>query len=354
MSGASQGPRAAAIRLALAAAEPFYAGATRLRNRCYDAGVRSIHRLPRPVVSVGNLTTGGTGKTPMVQWLVERLRGEGEHVAILSRGYKAGASNMSDELVMLDRALNVPGRPPVLLRANPDRVKAGRELLGEHAEISVFVLDDGFQHRRIGRDLDVVLISAAEPFGFGHVLPRGLLREPLAGLRRAGAAVITHADQASPEALVAIEAEIHRQNPALPVYHASHAQVAVREEDPTAVHPMDELSRQPYFVFCGIGNPHAFERQLARWGGRCVGSRFFNDHHRYTALDVKSLDAQAKAANARILLTTDKDWVKIAGLASSDGEVPIWRVEMRIEFRQDDDNSLLTRVRQAIASRDNS
>ncbi|HSU68635.1 MAG TPA: tetraacyldisaccharide 4'-kinase, partial [Tepidisphaeraceae bacterium] len=217
MSGEACGVGPALVRSVLAIAEPFYSAAARLRNHSFDSGRKTVKSLPRPVISIGNVTTGGTGKTPAVRWLAERLRDEGRHVAILSRGYKSVDAGLGDELTMLDRALNAPGKPAVLVRANPDRFIAGTRLLEQAPETNVFILDDGFQHRRLARNLDIVLINALEPFGFDHVLPRGMLREPLTSLRRADAIVVTHCDRVSAEAIGSVESTIRRYHPGVPL-----------------------------------------------------------------------------------------------------------------------------------------
>src|SRR4051794_36561894 len=176
VSGEATGVGPASIRALLSLAEPFYAAAAGARNRAFDRDPRKLRRLPRPVISIGNLTAGGTGKTPVVRWLASRLRDDGLRVAVLSRGYKATPGSLGDEQRMLESLLNGPGKVPVVIRADPDRYSTGVAALREHPEIDVFLLDDGFQHRRLGRDLDLVLVNMTEPFGYGHVLPRGLLR----------------------------------------------------------------------------------------------------------------------------------------------------------------------------------
>ena len=339
MSGSSRDWRAAMLRAALRGCEPFYSTAVALRNRLFDAGIREVHRLSVPVVSIGNITTGGTGKTPMVGWLAEGLRRAGRRPAILSRGYRARGAEMGDELTMLDRQLNQDTQTAIPVRANPDRVAAGRELLGEHPEVDFILLDDAFQHRRIARDLDIVLISAANPFGFDHILPRGLLREPLSGLRRAGAILITHADQ-RPQDLQEIEDKIHRYAPAAPIYRAGHQQFGLREND--LDHPMEELADRKYFLVGGIANPESFSRQLERYG-RALGHRWFPDHHAYTSDDLQSLEQAARTAGAQILVTTEKDWVKIEPL-STRLHLAIWRVQMRIAFVDDHEERLLGQV----------
>src|SRR4051812_28640544 len=194
ISGAQRGIVQALLRAALLAVEPFYSAVTIARNQLYDLNILQSHRAQRPVVSVGNIATGGTGKTPVVQWLANRLRDSGKHPAILLRGYRSTPELGSDEQLMLARALNEGHPSPVMVAANPSRIEAARVMVQQRPRVDVFVLDDGFQHRKLARDFDVVLIDASNPFGFDHVLPRGLRREPLRGLARANAFLITHAE----------------------------------------------------------------------------------------------------------------------------------------------------------------
>lgn len=349
MSGDAKGVGPGVLRAALCVVEPAYASAVILRNKLYDRGVRAARRLSRPVISIGNLTTGGTGKTPMVRWLAERLRDEGRQVAILSRGYGARSGGPGDELTMLDRLLNSTSAAKVWLRAGPDRFAAGKSLLDEHPEINAVLLDDGFQHRRLARDLDIVLISAAEPFGFGHVIPRGLLREPLSGLRRANAVVLTHADQVGGDALSAIEKQVRRQNATVPIYQALHRPIGVKSRD-GAEHPMDELSRRRFFAFCGIANPQVFQRHLSQFATNFVGSHWFGDHHHYTFRDLKQIADAARGCGAELLVTTAKDWVKVEPMADSSDGLPIRPIDVRIQFRGDDEDRLLGQVRDVLAA----
>jgi tetraacyldisaccharide 4'-kinase len=349
MSGTARGAESVLLRAALRIGELFYASAIRFRNGMFDRGVCRIRRLARPVISIGNLTTGGTGKSPTVRWLAERLRADGRHVAILSRGYRAASSGLGDELTMLDRSLNDSTEPAVRVRANPDRFAAGESLLNEHPEIDVFLLDDGFQHRRLARDLDIVLVSATEPFGFDHVLPRGLLREPVTGLRRADAVIVTHADQTGADALTEIERTIRRHRPEMPVYRATHAQVGLLESSASSPgadikHPIGTLADRRFFAFCGLGNPDAFGQQLNRFGDRYAGHRWFADHHRYTQSDLHILAREAVSHGADVMVTTEKDWVKIAPLFDPAG-MPIWRIEMRLQFQANGEEQLLNLIR---------
>ena len=353
LGGSRRGLAPAALRMATAAAEPFYAGAMRLRNALYDTGVKSSTRLPRPVVSIGNITTGGTGKTPAVRWLAGRLRDAGRKVAVLSRGYKAGPETLGDEQQMLDQQLNGPGLRAILLRANPSRVSAARDALNQHPDIDVFLLDDAFQHRRVARDFDLVLLNATEPFGFGHVLPRGMLREPLGGVKRASGFLLTHADAASPEQLQALESRLRKLNPTTPFYRARHAPAGLRSADVSSAHPanhsLDDLRSTRFFAFCGLANPQSFHRELSALGDAYAGHRWFPDHYRYTANDLAAVRAQAVVQRADVLVTTEKDWVKLAGLPGvGESEEPIWRLDVELSFLGDDEQRLYQQIQSVI------
>ena len=352
MSGDARGPRAAAIRAALTVASLPYACAVRFRNRRFDAGLRRPASLPRPVISVGNITTGGTGKTPVVRWLAERLRQSGKSVAILSRGYKAQPGALGDEQQMLASLLNRGDESPVIVRANPSRVTAGNDVLRDHPEVDVFLLDDGFQHRQLARDFDLVLVNAAEPFGFGRVLPRGLLREPLAGLGRADAFLLTRRDTVSDAARAEIRDTLRQHNPTAPVFESVHAHTGFRVPGlGSASLPVGALTGHRWFSFCGIGDPKSFVRQLESLGGTPTGSRAFADHHPYNDADVRALRAEAAAAGADVLVTTEKDWAKLAALASvRETGVPIWRVDVEVRFTGDHESRLLAEIERAIRS----
>jgi tetraacyldisaccharide 4'-kinase len=354
MSGQATGPGAALLRAALSAAAVPYSLAVSLRNRSFDAGARKPARLPRPVISIGNITTGGTGKTPVVRWLAERLRSSGRPVAVLSRGYKAAApGELGDEQRMLVNLLNRPGEPPVNVRADPNRFLAGEFVLREHPEVAAFVLDDGFQHRRLARDFDLVLIDATEPFGFGRVLPRGMLREPLSGLRRADAFLLTRSDLAEAAGRARIADTLTRYNPASPVYESVHAPVGFRTSDSAELLSLDALRDRRWFAFCGIGSPETFVRQLTALGGTSAGHRAFADHHDYTAQHLADLASRAGAGGADVLVTTEKDWAKLAALAKPARVPPIWRLDVRIRFNGDDEAKLFGDIERAMARRRN-
>jgi tetraacyldisaccharide 4'-kinase len=333
MSGEARGAGPALLRGALAVAEPFYAGTMIARNRCYDAGIFRTHRLPRPVVSVGNLTAGGTGKTPLVRWLAEQLIARGRRPAVLLRGYGQRGATFSDEQQLLQSYLR---DVPVI--ANPDRRAGTAVAIERQPQTDVILLDDAFQHRKVARDVDLVLINAADPFGFGHVHPRGLMREPMRGLQRASAIIITRCDTVDGRQLDWIEKMLRSSNKAAPIFRTTHEMVGLRGAQMPASAPVDEpmgaLTGRPFFSFSGIGSPRTFHDQLVRAGGKPVGSRAFPDHHEYGESDVAALARDAASAGAELLLTTEKDWVKLSRLAGAQTTVPrIMRVEVRIRFQ---------------------
>ncbi|HWC89722.1 MAG TPA: tetraacyldisaccharide 4'-kinase, partial [Pirellulales bacterium] len=204
VSGRRRGPAATLTRGLLRVAETPYALAMRGRNWVYDHRYQTIEHVDVPVISVGNLTLGGTGKTPLVAWIARWLREHDVRVALVSRGYGATADALNDEALELEDRL-----PDVPHLQNPDRASAAH-LAVEEFDCQAIVLDDGFQHRRLARDLDIVLLDACEPFGFGHVFPRGTLREPVCGLRRAHVVVLSRADMADAAQRAAIRQRVLR------------------------------------------------------------------------------------------------------------------------------------------------
>lgn len=337
VSGEARGPGPAVARAALAIAEPPYRAAVAIRNKLFDWGLKRSIRVPRPVISVGNLTTGGTGKTPVVTWLARQFLASGARPAILTRGYRRSGASVSDEAEMLRDALGAD--VPILV--NPDRAAAARSALDSATSVDVFIMDDGFQHRRLARDFDLVLIDATNPFGFGRVLPRGLLREPVAGLRRASAVLITRA-QADEEALVG---QISAVTPRVPVFRSSHELGALRSP---AGRPVDRSA--PVLAMAGIANPQAFVAMLRSSGISVTGTRFLADHHAYTAADVTGAVNEARRCGAGWIVTTEKDWVKLRPLVSGGAvEMQIAVAELSLRFHGDDSAQLFDLIRSRIA-----
>jgi len=324
-----RGVIAALARGALRAAEVPYALVVSARNALYARGILRSYVADRPIVCVGNLTTGGTGKTPVVRWLVEQLRARGHHPAVLTRGYHSNAPDGGDEQRLLRRLLG----DDVPVHAEPDRVAGARAIARTHPQVDVIVLDDGFQHRRLARDFDLVLIDATKPFGFDHVLPRGLLREPMSALRRASAVVLTHVELAADDELSRIETRVRACNRSAPIYRAQH--------EPR----LEDVSGRRVFAFSAIGNPEVFEHQLAK-SATLVGSHRFGDHHAYTAFDIQAVCEAARDSGAETLATTEKDWVKLEKLPT-DG-LPVVAIPLQMRFENGDDARLLDQIETAI------
>jgi len=310
------------LRLLLWPASVLYGELTRLRVWLYAKGVLKPKRLHRPVISVGNLTVGGTGKTPMVIWLAEKFLAEGKRVAILSRGYK-GDGSTSDEIELMKFRL----RERALFGVGPNRYDRGLEL--EPNGVDIFLLDDGFQHIQLHRDVNILLLDASQPLNRESLLPSGSLREPISAMERADLLVITRAET-SP----ATEAAIARLQQ-YPVFSASTRLLGFRRvgagiQTLTAT----EVGGGPFYAFCGIGNPAAFFHDLKNWNLPVVKTTEFPDHHLYDERDARELELVAQAAGAKALLTTEKDAQNLSGIQFR--EIPVFVVLIDFELPQQD------------------
>jgi tetraacyldisaccharide 4'-kinase len=305
VSGHRQGLGAALMRAVLCVAEVPYAAVVRLRNRRYDTGRAVVHQAGVPVISVGNLTLGGTGKTPMVKWIARWLCNRGLRVVIISRGYgRTAADAHNDEAIELQQML--PGVPHL---QDPDRVAAARAAIQKFAA-QVILLDDGFQHRRLGRELDIVLLDALEPFGFGHVFPRGTLREPIESLRRADLMCLTRADMVDSAERQRIYSEAAAVAPGRVWCEVAHSPQALLSAS-GGVQSIGSLPGRRVAAFCGIGNPMGFKHTLSAVGCELVAWRTFADHHAYNAADIADLQSWAATCGADVAVCTHKDLVKL-------------------------------------------
>lgn len=290
------------LRVLLWPASLLYGFAATTRARLYAKGTLTAKRLGVPVVSVGNLTVGGTGKTPMVIWLAERFLTEGKRVAILSRGYK-GTGGTSDEIELMKLRLD----ERVLFGVGPDRHAEGRRL--ESRGIDVFLLDDGYQHLQLARDVNILLIDASRPLGRDTLLPTGSLREPISAMDRADILVITRSEVA-PGAQAAIE-----KLQQFPVFSATTRLRGFRRlgGGPQLL-SADSIGSGPFYAFSGIGNPRAFLQDLKTWGLAVQKSSEFPDHHRYNQRDAEELLQIAVSSGAKAFVTTEKDAQNLAGV----------------------------------------
>lgn len=300
-----------------------YGAVVRLKARAYEKGLLRQRRLDGVVISVGNVTTGGSGKTPMVLWLAERFLAEGKKPGILTRGYRGEActtGSTSDEVQLLQRRLG----DRVAFGIGADRFARGSELAKRGIEW--FLLDDGFQHLQLARNVDIVLIDATNPFGGGHLLPAGRLREPKSAISRADIIVITRSRHAP-----AVEAAIRHESRA----HIFYANVRLDSVAPwrpeNAEREIPGPQEQKLFAFCGIGNPSAFVADLREWGFHIVAERFFPDHHRYTPEDVQVIESEARRAGADALICTEKDTFNMANAQFQSFEVSYCRISLELD-----------------------
>ena len=338
VSGDRRGIVAGLCRTIFQLAEWPYTWAVNYRNRAYDNGRSETHRVAAPVICVGNLTLGGTGKTPMVHYIARWLRDQGIRVAIVSRGYGAENERQNDEARELYAKL-----PDVPHIQNADRVAACRLAIDE-LEMQVIVLDDGFQHRRLERDLDIVLLDALEPYGFDHVFPRGTLREPLVGLARADVVVLSRADlvdeprrteirdRLQPLAPRAFWIEVSHQPTKLirDVADATSVEVGTTQES-SFDRLQQQLREKNVAAFCGIGNPSGFQRTLEQCGAKIVAFRAFADHHAYSRDDIESIKNWIADHQPDLVICTHKDLVKIEIDELAGVPLRALAVEMKIE-----------------------
>jgi tetraacyldisaccharide 4'-kinase len=298
----------------------LYGHVTRWRAALFARGIFKPKRLGRPVISVGNLTVGGTGKTPMVIWLAERLIGEGKRVGILTRGYK-GSGASSDEVELMK--LRLPHCTEFGVGAN--RYEQGKRL---ESSVDVFVLDDGFQHLRLARDVNILLIDAAQPLAKQTMLPTGRLREPISAMTRADVLVFTRT-----ETVPGTGAAIQKFE-GYPVFSAATRLLGFRRLGTgTKLVGLGEIAGGPFYAFCGIGNPLAFFQDLKNWNIALAGRCEFADHHRYDARDVAELEAAARTTGAKALLTTEKDAENLS--ACSFREFPVYLAVIDLEISKE-------------------
>jgi tetraacyldisaccharide 4'-kinase len=318
------------LRILLWPFSMLYAAAMRLRSTLYTRGWLKQKRLSGRVISVGNLTVGGTGKTPMVIWLAERLLAEGKRIAILSRGYR-GSGRTSDEIELMKNRLQ--GR--VLFGAGKDRYAEGKRL--EPLGVDIFLLDDGFQHLRLARDLDIVLVDSTRPLHQEWILPAGRLREPRSALHRAGLVLLTRTEQ-STHPVRAIQ-----KFSQISIYPSTTKLLGFRQLGKQA--GMQPSCIDPVFAFAGIGNPDAFFTDLERWKVRVVGRKGFRDHHRYSMRELQELTADAQRLGAKALMTTEKDAQNLGANVVSDLPLHLAVVSMEIP----DEERFLLDLRERLA-----
>jgi tetraacyldisaccharide 4'-kinase len=303
-----------------------YALAVRIILAAYASGVVRRKHLSVPVISVGNLTLGGVGKTPMVIYIVRMLQAKGLKPVVLTRGYMPSGHEdyVSDEAQVLRQAL--AGVPVVV---NPDRYVGGLAAIDRYHP-DVVILDDGFQHWKLFRNLDIVLIDAVNPLGNGHLLPCGILREPFSSLKRADCLVMTKADQADTHEL---RVQLQAANPKAPLIETLHRPKGLLNIFTGNLVQLAKLS-QPAVAFCGIGNPKSFESTLRSINANCKDLVAFADHHPYDLEDMKRLKVLCEAKNTKLLVTTQKDAVKLDVFKEFWQGYEVYSLNIEIEITQ--------------------
>ncbi len=336
--GSNNGLTSLGMKLLLAPSALLYAMLLRFRALLYQSGFLTIHRLPCPVISIGNITVGGTGKTPATIMIAKLLRKLDYQVAVLSRGYGGSLEGQvavvsNGDSVLLDPeqagdepcliAKSVPG---LIVVIGADRYQAGLLAL-EQFQPDFILLDDGFQHIRVHRDLNILLLDATRPFGNGWTLPLGLLREPLSALKRADMVLFT---RANPGHTVA--------NPGIPFCVSEHHLAGFNYLKSAEEISLEKLQQVRVAAFAGIADPDAFFEALRALGIPLVATLSLADHEPYSAEGMMALEHFAKASAADCLLTTEKDGVKLAG----SGENRMQQIiTARLELRLKDGGQLL-------------
>lgn len=333
----------ALLRIFLSLLSALYLIGVLLRNALYDIGLLRAYKLPCYVVSVGNLSVGGTGKTPFVIYIANKLQAKGRNVAVLTRGY-ARQGKEPARIVKVDDSAKEVGDEPMLMtkRLNPipvivgkNRVKSGTWAIG-NIKVDTLVLDDGFQYRKLKKDAEFVLFDSTNPLGNGHLLPRGILREPFASVRRADGVLLTKVGQCeiTNSKINELEERLHALNPEMAVARADYIPLHIKRLGGDGLLSSGELAGKAILAFSGIASPGSFIRTLEGLGAKIIGERAFPDHHYFTSEEMSNLVEEARQKGAWGLVTTEKDGVRIPRI---EPESPIWMLSIEIEIRSGSD-----------------
>ena len=323
----------------------FYRGIIGLRNFMYESGMVPMNRLNCKVISVGNITVGGTGKTPTVIKLATLLREKGYRPAVLSRGYKGRKKrqvNIVSDGAHILMSPQEAGDEPALIAQSVDTIPVltgkRRYITGryavEHFGANVLILDDAFQHRSLMRDIDIVLLDEQRPLGNGFVLPRGELREPPRALRRADIVLLTGSEKGDSPVDIDSPNDQHRKSGSYlsdkPMFRAYRKPRDFIKGITKAVYPLDYIKGKKIVAFAGIADPDAFRRTIMSIGGQIVGFIPFPDHHSYRSDDIAAIREAISDASADIVITTGKDGIKLIDFPELLHDVFILRIDMAI------------------------
>ncbi len=332
---------------------PFYGMVMFARAWLYKKNIFKRHRLPVPVISVGNLTMGGAGKTPFVMYTAKKLKKMGRNPAVVSRGYGGAARNpvnvvsdtkqvvMTPEMSGDEPRLIAESLPGVPVITGPKRAVTGQYAVTEFGA-DVIVMDDGFQHMGLDRDLNLALFSVLSFLGNGRIFPGGELREPVSALRRADAFVITGIDSQTRKRAHILKQRLNSRFPSTPVFLSRYRPATLLHSRKPDGCTVDQARQVPVFAFCGLANPESFKLLLEKEGFEVKGFHSFKDHHFYSMKDVKNLINMALAKGGAALITTEKDYVKLQDFI--DVDIPILALGIEIEVEKAFDLFLAERI----------
>ena len=330
LSGQQRGIIAAIVKSTLSAFTLPYLAVLNTRNTLYKKGIVRSSRLPVKVISIGNITTGGTGKTPLVEFSVKYLIESGRKVAVLSRGYGGDNSSQEGDEIVNDECLTlIENLRDVPVLAGRDRVKSGEKAINDFG-VDCVVLDDGFQHLRLKRDLDVVVIDALNPFGGENLIPRGSLREPLQNLERADLFIISHCDQGNEQTIRSIYKKLDQINHSASVCESIHRPVHFDTIADGSILELEWLKGKRVYALSAIGNPESFSNTLKGLGADLIKHKVFQDHHVYTEEEIEDVISAAQLLGADAIVVTQKDIVKIRKMNIKNANILSLRIEIEI------------------------
>lgn len=360
INGEKEGFTASVVCLLLIVLSSIYAVLARFRFKLYKNNILKQKESEVPVISIGNITTGGTGKTPFTAFLLEKLKNKYK-IAVISRGYGAekdveepflikdgreifaDPSQAGDELFMLAR-----NKDNIIFIRSADRYKGSKLAQKEGAEL--ILLDDGFQHYQLKREMDVVILDAEDPFSNGRVLPAGYLREPFTALKRADVFLINRSENIDFNKLQEIEKSLNTLSPKNRGIFASETVlekcISIADQDEKAA---SFLKEKRVFAFSGIGSPEAFKKSIRNAGGEVVSYRVFEDHYNYQQEDILTLLDQYESSDADLILTTEKDAVKLFDFAEIIGDLPLYY--LTISMTIDNSEELMEVIKEKIQTK---
>ena len=330
LSGQQRGFVAAIIKSTLSTFTLPYLAVLNTRNALYKNGIVKSTRLPVKVISIGNITTGGTGKTPLVEFSVKYISKTGKKVAILSRGYGGNNSSQESNEIVNDECLALrENLQDVPVLAGKDRVKSGEKAISDFG-VDCVILDDGFQHFKLMRDLDIVVIDALNPFGGGKLIPRGSLREPLKNLKRADLFIISHCNQSNEQTIKSIYTRLNRINKDTPVCESIHSPVHIDNIMDGSIMETEWLKGKRIYALSAIGNPESFVFTLNKLEADLIRHRVFRDHHNFTQAEIDQVISEAQSLGAEAIVVTQKDMVKIRKMNIKDANILSLKIEIQI------------------------